>query len=98
MRTTLNLNAHHLERAKQVAADRGHRLSDVVNEALAVYLVEAPSESEEPRCVLPVFRGGVGEQPLEPDDLKDLLVADDLDTLERIPSEGTRGAFSRGGS
>ena len=94
MRATLNLSDRHLERAKEVAQRSGRRPSDVVNEALALYLVDDGVEAEEPPFVIPVFDGGPGEQPLEPDDLKDLLMEEDTENLERINRDARVGASS----
>ena len=48
MRTTVDLDAPLLERAKRRAARRGQTLSQLVRDAVSTYLVQQPGGDEEP--------------------------------------------------
>lgn len=78
MRTTVNIDATLLRRAKELAARRGRPLGDVIDDALRVLLAERRPDSGAD-VTLPVF-GGSGLLPgvdLEDKDALAALLGDD---------------------
>lgn len=62
MRTTVDLDPALLAAAKRVGLDAGRSLSNVVEDALQVYLARRAG-GDRPPVELPVFRGACGLRP-----------------------------------
>ena len=66
MRTTVDLDAPLLERAKRRAARRGQTLSQLVRDAVSTYLVQHPGVEEDPFEVITCGNpGGHAPTPAE---------------------------------
>jgi Ribbon-helix-helix protein, copG family len=86
VRTTVDLDAPLLERAKRRAARRGQTLSQLVRDAVSTYLAEQPGGREEPfelvTCGEP---GGYAPTPAE---MAAALEEDDARSGPRKPDAG----------
>lgn len=58
MRTTIRLNDHLLQQAKQVAADTGRTLTSVIEDALREAFARREPSQSRARVKLPTFDGG----------------------------------------
>lgn len=87
MRTTIDIHSPLLERAKRFAADRGKKLADVVNDALAEKLgrEEQSAPTMKPFRITPY--GGGGPQP-GIDLSSNASIQDALDDEARDPQTG----------
>lgn len=80
MRTTVVIDDAILRKAKHAAAESGCTLSDLVNQALSVAL----AKRSEPRPAFQmVVYGGPPSAAHEPQDFKDVIEADDAESVGR---------------
>lgn len=82
MRTTVSIPDPLLENAKQLAAQRGTTLSDVVGDALRM-LLSKPEEPQGQAIRLPTFEGRLVDPNLDLNRTSDLLARDDEEFYSR---------------
>lgn len=86
MRTTIDLDAPLLERAKRRATRQGQTLSQLVREAVSTYLTQRAHSEEEPFEILTCGEpGGYAPTPAE---MAAALEDDDARTGSRKPDAG----------
>ena len=81
MRTTINLDADLIERAKTIGAQTGKSFAEVVEDAVRESLARRERGADRPRVRLPVHRGGSLQPGVDLDDSSALL--DLMDGLDR---------------
>ena len=81
MRTTLIIDDHLLQQARQRAAETDQTVSDIINAALRQALQPAPPLPVQP-FRMPTF-GGVAPQDHQPSDFTQALERDDIDQMLR---------------
>ena len=91
MRTTVDLDAAILERAKRLALKDGRTLSAVVNGALAAYLGSRKGSNKDEPFEL-IVRGKPGGRFPTPVDIADAEESDDLESLRMARGRETKRA------